>query len=199
MPILSIVWLQINKNQIWLGTGRGVNRIVFDTTTEAIQISSLSIPGDISSAECNQGAAVYDSKNNLWFGTVSGILKFIPDSGRKQTYLPPLILQEVEVFSKDIPANRYDGLINNWYNIPRNLTLNHDENHLTFSFRCPSYLHGESILYQYQLEGMEKVYSALSPNHFVVYPALPPGHYTFRARAFLEGVGFSKDNVEFQF
>jgi len=33
----------------------------------------------------------------------------------------------------------------------------------------------------------------------VVYPALPPGHYTFRARAFLEGVGYSKDNVEFSF
>ena len=30
-------------------------------------------------------------------------------------------------------------------------------------------------------------------------PRLPPGHYTFRARAFLEGVGFSKDNVEFSF
>jgi ligand-binding sensor domain-containing protein/signal transduction histidine kinase len=188
-----------SKNQIWLGTGRGVNRIVFDTTTEAIQISSLSTPDDISSAECNQGAAVFDNNNNLWFGTVSGILKFIPDSGRKQTYLPPLILQQVQVFSKDIPSTRYDGLINNWYNIPRNLTLKHDENHLTFSFRCPSYLHGESILYQYQLEGMEKVYSALSPNHFVVYPALPPGHYTFRARAFLEGVGFSKENVEFSF
>ncbi len=45
-----------HKNQIWLGTGRGVNKIVFDTTTEAMQISSLSIPGDISSAECNSGS-----------------------------------------------------------------------------------------------------------------------------------------------
>jgi ligand-binding sensor domain-containing protein/signal transduction histidine kinase len=188
-----------HKNQIWLGTGRGVNKIVFDTATQALQISSLSIPGDISSAECNMGAAVFDSKNNLWFGTVSGILKFIPDSGRKQSYLPPLVLQEVQVFSRDIPSNRYDGLMNSWYAIPKNLSLEHNENHLTFSFRCPSYLHGESILYQYQLEGMEKVYSALSPNHFVVYPALPPGHYTFRARAFLEGVGFSKNNVEFSF
>ena len=55
------------------------------------------------------------------------------------------------------------------------------------------------MLYQYQLEGMEKSYSALTANHFVVYPALPPGHYTFRARAFLEGVGYSKENVEFSF
>jgi signal transduction histidine kinase len=188
-----------NKNQIWLGTGRGVNRIVFDTSSQVIQISSLSTPGDISSAECNQGAALYDSKNNLWLGTVSGLFKFLPDSDNKRTYLPPVLLQEVEVFSKDVPANRYDGLINSWYDIPKNLSLHHDENHLSFYFRCPSYLHSEAIQYQYQLEGMEKTYSALSSNHFVVYPALPPGHYTFRARAFLQGVGYSKENIEFPF
>ncbi len=187
------------KNQIWLGTGRGVNRIVFDTATQTIQISNLSTPGDISSAECNQGAALYDSKNNLWFGTVSGLFKFIPDSTTRQNYLPPVLLQEVQVFSKNIPTYRADGLLNNWYDVPKNLILHHDENHLTFSFRCPSYQHTEAIQYQYQLEGMEKSYSALSSNHFVVYPALPPGHYTFRARAFLQGVGFSKNNIEFPF
>jgi signal transduction histidine kinase/ligand-binding sensor domain-containing protein len=195
--IYSVVTDQMN--QIWLGTGRGINKMVFDTTTEAIQISNLSVPGDISSAECNQAAALFDGLNNLWFGTVSGLFKYFPDSTKKQSYCPPVVLQEVKVFSKEIPAQRYSGLLNNWYAIPKDLVLKHDENHLTFSFRCPSYLHSESILYQYQLEGMEKTYSALTPNHFVVYPALPPGHYTFRARAFLEGVGFSKDNVDFTF
>jgi ligand-binding sensor domain-containing protein/signal transduction histidine kinase len=187
------------KNKIWLGTGRGINRIDFDTLSEAIKISNLSIPGDISSAECNQGAALYDNQNNLWFGTVSGLFKYFPDSAKGQSYCPPVVLQAVEVFSKEIPAQRYSGMLNNWYSIPKDLVLKHNENHLTFAFRCPSYLHSEGILYQYQLEGMEKTYSALTPNHFVVYPALPPGHYTFHARAFMEGVGFSKDNVNFTF
>jgi signal transduction histidine kinase/ligand-binding sensor domain-containing protein len=188
-----------HKNQIWLGTGRGVNKIIFDTATQSAKISNLSIAGDISSSECNQSAAIYDDKKNLWFGTVSGLFKFIPDSTRKKYYLPPVILQQVQVFSKEIPAARYAGLLNNWYAIPKNLTLRHDENHISFSFRSPSYLSSESILYQYQLEGLEKSYSALTANHFIVYPALPPGHYTFRARAFLEGVGYSKENVEFSF
>ena len=187
------------KNQIWLGTGRGVNKIIFDTASGNVKISSLSVAGDISSAECNQGAAIYDNRNNLWFGTVSGLFKYVPDSARRKDYLPPVVLQQVQVFSKEISADHFAGLFNEWYNIPKNLSLPHNENHLTFSFRCPSYLNSESVLYQYQLEGMEKSYSALSANHFVVYPALPPGHYTFRARAFLEGVGFSKENVEFSF
>jgi ligand-binding sensor domain-containing protein/signal transduction histidine kinase len=188
-----------HKNQIWLGTGRGINKINIDTTTETIQVSSLSIAGDISSSECNQGAAIYDENGVLWFGTVSGLFKYVPDSEKKVTYLPPVVLQQVQVYSKDIDSNRFTGLLNEWYAIPKNLVLPHNENHLTFSFRCPSYLNSESILYQYQLEGMEKSYSALTPNHFVVYPALPPGHYTFKARAFLPGIGFSKNNIDFSF
>ncbi len=188
-----------NKNQIWLGTGRGINKIVFDTLSGAVKISSLSTAGDISSAECNQSAAIYDRQNNLWFGTVSGLFKYIPESVRKKPYLPPVILQQVQVFSKEIAPSRFAGLLDSWYAIPKNLSLPHNENHLSFSFKCPSYLNSESVLYQYQLEGMEKSYSALTQNHFVVYPALPPGHYTFKARAFLEGVGFSNENVEFSF
>jgi signal transduction histidine kinase/ligand-binding sensor domain-containing protein len=188
-----------HRNQVWLGTGRGVNKIKFDTATEAIQITSLSIPGDISSAECNQAGALYDENKNLWIGTVYGLFKFLPDSVKKQNYFPPVILQEVQVFSKEIPPRRSAGFLNNWYSIPKDLRLAHNENHLSFSFRCPSYLQGESILYQYQLEGLEKTYSALTPNHYVVYPALPPGHYTFRARAWLEGHGYSTENVNFSF
>ncbi len=188
-----------HKTKIWLGTGRGINKIIIDTASGTTRVSNLSIPGDISSAESNQGAGVYDSGNNLWFGTVAGLFKFLSDSGIKQTYMPPVVLQEVEVFSKEIPASRYSGLQNNWYTIPKNLVLSHNENHLTFSFRCPSFMRSESILYQYQLEGMEKSYSALTPNHFVIYPSLPPGHYTFRARAYVEGVGYSQENAAFSF
>ncbi len=133
-------------NQIWLGTGRGINKVVFDTASDIVKISNLSIPGDISSSECNEGAAMYDYKNNLWFGTVSGLFKYFPDSDKKQTYMPPVVLQQVQVFSKDISPNRFTGFLNNWYTIPKDLVLPHDENHLTFSFRCPSFLHSESIL-----------------------------------------------------
>ena len=108
-------------------------------------------------------------------------------------------MQAVEVFSKEIPAHRFSGMLNNWYSIPKDLVLKHNENHLTFAFRCPSYLHSEGILYQYQLEGMEKTYSALTPNHFVVYPALPPGHYTFQGQGIYGRCRFFKRQCEFSF
>ena len=188
-----------HKKQAWLGTGRGINKIVLDTLTGSVHIANLSIPGDISSSECNQGAALYDGNHNLWFGTVSGLFKYLPDSAKRATYLPPVLLQQVQVFSKQISPVYFSGMHDHWYQVPRDLVLPHNENHLSFSFSCPSFLNSEAIQYQYQLEGLEKTFSAFTANHFVVYPALPPGHYIFRARAFAEGLGFSKDNVEFAF
>jgi len=186
--------------RIWLGTGRGVNRILLDTTNDAMQVSNISVPGDISSAESNQGAAVFDDDSNiLWVGTVSGLFKYRTDTSRTSVYLPPVVLQQIQVGSGDIPAERYTGLKNAWYAVPENLVLKHGENHLMFSFRCPSYQHSDGILYQYQLEGMEKNWSPLTSNHSVIYPGLPPGHYVFRARAWLDGIGYTKDNVEFPF
>jgi signal transduction histidine kinase/ligand-binding sensor domain-containing protein len=188
-----------HNKQVWLGTGRGINKVVLDTLNGGVRISNLSIPGDISSSECNQGAGLYDEHHNLWFGTVSGLFKYLPDSVKRATYLPPVLLQQVQVFSKEISPVYFAGTLDNWYQVPKDLVLPHNENHLSFSFRCPSFLNSEAIQYQYQLEGLEKTYSALTTNHFVVYPALPPGHYIFRARAFAEGLGYSKDNLEFAF
>jgi hypothetical protein len=55
------------------GNREGINKIIFDTTTEAVQVSSLSIAGDISSLSATR-AGMYDENGNLWFGTVSDFL-----------------------------------------------------------------------------------------------------------------------------
>jgi signal transduction histidine kinase len=77
--------------------------------------------------------------------------------------------------------------------------LRHDENHLSFGFGCASFLNNEKILYQYRLEGMEKEFSAPAFNRFVVYSGLPPGHYTFQARAVLPAYGYSKNSISYSF
>ena len=60
MPILFIVWSQIIKIRYGWEPEEELIKLFLILLAEAMQISSLSIPGDISSAECNQGAAVYD-------------------------------------------------------------------------------------------------------------------------------------------
>ncbi|MFI5193473.1 MAG: triple tyrosine motif-containing protein, partial [Chitinophagales bacterium] len=168
--------------QIWLGTGGGVNKIVMDTVSGKISISSWARSGELSSAESNQDAAVYDPHHNLWLGTAAGLMEYLPEVHNKDKYIPPIVLQGVKLFSKEIPAGRFTKQVSSWYKIPENLSLPHDENHLSFSFGSSSFLNTNRMLYQYQLAGMEKAYSQLSPDREVVFPGLPPGRYIFKAR-----------------
>jgi signal transduction histidine kinase len=189
-----------HQNQIWLGTGRGVNKLLLDTASGEVRISDISTPGDISSSEYNQNAAVYDRQRHLWFGTASGLMKFFPENdSQRYQYIPPVVLRGVELFSKEIPPGQYADSATSGYRIPYHLKLPHDQNHLSFEFGCASYLNGEKIRYQYQLEGMEKEFSAPASNRFVVYSGLPPGEYIFRVRAILPGYGFSGNTISYPF
>ncbi len=184
---------------IWLGTGRGVNKLILDTASGKIRVFSWARSGEISSAESNQDAVVYDDKHNLWVGTGAGLMKYFPEMPNQEKYIPPVILQGVKLFSKEIPPGKFTKRVSPWYGIPENLSLPNDENHLSFSFGSSSFLNTNRMLYQYQLMGMEKIYSQLTPNREVVFPGLPPGQYTFKARAYLPGSGYSKNTISFPF
>jgi signal transduction histidine kinase/ligand-binding sensor domain-containing protein len=160
---------------IWLGTGHGLNRLIFDANTGKAEISNFARPGDISSDEFNQNTAVCDQDNTLWFGTASGLMKFILSNTSQSNHLPPLVLSEVKVFSKTVFAGSGSN----------KLSLSHQENRLAFYFNCASYENRDRILYQYRLEGLESVFSDPSFLQEIIYPSLPPGHYVFRARAFI--------------
>ncbi|HEY4154155.1 MAG TPA: two-component regulator propeller domain-containing protein, partial [Puia sp.] len=188
-----------NGKQIWLGTGRGMNKLVLDTANGTAEISDISTPGDISSSECNQNAAAYDYRQNLWFGTGSGLMEFFPVLGKKDLYLPPITLQKLELFSQKIPAGKFSDSSSPEYQIPYHLSLPHDQNHLSFSYGCASFLNADKIVYQYRLEGMDKDFSAFTTNRAVTYSGLPPGRYTFRARAFLPGYGYSRNSIRYPF
>jgi signal transduction histidine kinase len=54
-------------------------------------------------------------------------------------------------------------------------------------------------LYHYKLEGLEENFSPWSPISSVVYPALPPGNYTFVVSAYIPGAGYSPDTERFSF
>lgn len=62
------------------------------------------------------------------------------------------------------------------------LTLRHDENVISFRFSSLDLVSGSEMNYSYMLEGYDKDWRYLSFSDPVVYPALPSGKYTFRAR-----------------
>ena len=67
------------------------------------------------------------------------------------------------------------------YEMPATLTLQHDQNFLKFYFTSNEYSHPDQKRYRYILEGIDRNWSAITPNPYTEnYRDLAPGYYRFR-------------------
>lgn len=61
--------------------------------------------------------------------------------------------------------------------------LRYNQNFIAFEFAAISFNHEDGLVYQYELQGLDKTWSAYSDRRFVNYNSLLPGKYIFKVRA----------------
>ncbi len=152
--------------RLWLSTDKGLCR--FDPRTRSVR-TYLKTDGLPSNDFLRN--AVYRRHNQLFFGSLNGIVHFNPNSIRDDTRPFPVYVTALRVLDK--PRLLTDSVI----------TLRYDENFLSFEFAALSYTHPEQNQYAYQLVGVDKKWVQNGNRYVANYTSLSPGHYTFRVRA----------------
>jgi signal transduction histidine kinase/DNA-binding response OmpR family regulator/streptogramin lyase len=155
-----------NGGHIWLSTDNGLCR--FDPRTRAIRTYELRNGLPSNSFIDN---AVFRQKDRLFFGSLNGVVHFDPDSIHDDTRPFPVYITSLKVMDKARPLT--DSL----------LTLNHDENFLSFEFAALAYVLPEQHQYAYKLIGVDENWVHNGNRHFANYTSLLPGDYTFRVKA----------------
>lgn len=148
---------------VYVGTNRGLNR--FDGHTFKIYLHE----DGLASSEVNIGASLKDSRGRIWIGTVAGLTRFDPRAAGTN-HVPPL------VYVTSVK------LMENGYTLRDGESLRHDRNNLRFEFIGIHHSAPESLVYQYNLEGLSDQWIQ-TRQRIVTIPYLPPGEYSFRVRA----------------
>ena len=151
---------------LWLSTDKGLCR--FDPRTKAVH--NYQTTNGLPSNDFTRNT-VFRRQNQLFFGTLNGVVYFNPDSIRDDTRPFPVHITELNVRNEVWPLA--DSVIN----------LKHDENFLSFGFAALTYAQAEQNQYAYQLMGVDRNWVQNGNRHFASYTNLPPGHYTFRVKA----------------
>jgi len=157
--------------RIYLGTGQGIDRL--DPATNQIKhfttADGLSSGLVLSSLRADNG--------ELWFGTTHGLSRFLPEPPEAAAHAPTILLTGVRVdgASRQVAANGESDLYVS--------DLAAGGNHLQIDFVGLSFASGESLLYQYRLDGADKDWGIASVQRTVTYANLAPGHYRFLVRA----------------
>jgi len=151
---------------IWISTDNGLSRYHPRTNTVRNYQTTNGLPSNDFIRN-----AVYRQKDRLYFGSLNGIVYFNPDSIRDDTRPFPVYVTSLKVM--DQPRMLTDSVI----------TLNYDENFVSFSFSALSYTYPEQNQYAYQLIGIDKNWVQNGNRHTANYTNLSPGTYTFRVKA----------------
>tara|TARA_R110002072_G_scaffold78485_4_gene181941 strand:+ start:1388 stop:3010 length:1623 start_codon:yes stop_codon:yes gene_type:complete len=156
------------KNQLWMGSEKGVDKIEFQNNI--ISKSTLYNANDgFIGIETTKNTSLEDNDGNIWFGTKNGITKFTPSENQKTLLKPTVYFEEIQVSNQSI-----DSIQKQFKNTV--LQLSPAQNNISFRFKTVDINQPKRIEYQYILNETQ---SSWSSNNTVNFANLTSRNYTF--------------------
>ena len=154
-----------------------------------------------------------DQKGLIWIPMMDRLTVFDPKKDHTETDAPMVQLTHINLFNEPIIWKKdssfvlkngirvgdfdFDRLSQN-YNIPEGLSLPYNNNFITFDFVGINTHTPKAVRYQYQLEGVDATWSALTSRSEASYGSLPSGSYTFKLKA-MNGEGRWSKELNYDF
>lgn len=167
-----------SKGNLWMSTENGVSKFLPDEEKfENYVDKRISFQVRFSEA-----ASTYTSRGYMLFGASDGIFAFKPDSIRKSSYAPPIVLSKLLVANEDVVPGE-GSVLKQGLDDTHDLKLSHKENIFTIQYAALDYTSPFEIQYAYILDGFEKAWNYVGKQRSATYTNLPKGHYVFKVRS----------------
>lgn len=187
------------QNNLWVSSSKGVDKITFHDNFQDFTVKNYGTKEGFTGIENNMHAVLKDVNNNIWFGTVNGLMIYNPNADAPNTYKPKVSITDILLFFQKNDLKKYSSNIDSITLLPKNLRLPYNKNYITFKFIGIDISNPEGVRYTWKLDGFDDEWTPLMSQREVVYSNLPPGEYTFLIKAFNES-GIGNDTpVSFQF
>lgn len=185
-----------DKNQLWLGGAKGVNRVMHPLRSDQF-IKSFGATEGFTGMETNQGAVCEDIMGNIWWGTIDGVMMKPSVDLKKGFSKPKISISSVNLFYKNIQGTKYEPHVLNWF-ATGSLIFDFKDNHVGFVLDGNDLARPEDIRFKWRLDGGDGRWSPIVQQSEVFFSNLSPGHYIFQAKA-VNKDGIESDMLEFYF
>jgi signal transduction histidine kinase/sugar lactone lactonase YvrE len=139
-----------------------------------------------------------DMQGNIWLSNIRQVTCFLTGEVSFQSNAPNIIIEKVQLNSKDVDWTRRRAEVRAYNQYPVDLELGYLENTVSIFFNGISFSSTPIIEYSYQLVPLDMAWSDPSPNATISFVQLPPGDYRFRVRARDQATAWSQP-AEFSF
>lgn len=176
-----------HRERLWIGTNYFIYRVDLNAFYELNEFEPIAFTNmdGIKSIETNLNSGFVDSRDNLWFGTSSGLVKFDPSKEKDRLIenMPYIHIAALRLFLEETDWSGSCDSIDSGTKMPINLRVPPDKNHLTFDYVGISHSYPAEVRFKYMLEGSDRDWLPVTNATFATYNNLPAGEYTFKVLA----------------
>jgi len=197
-----------DEGNIWFGTRAGINKLPQSKINLSKQelesstnlFSTYGINEGFTGNNCVRNSVFMDNEQKIWWGTTKMLTTYNPHADHKDTVAPKVLINNIKLFFEDVDWNQFmpnaikDSItvkhpgiklsdISAWNNLPVDLILPYNQNHITFDFTGINFRSQEKIKYQYILEGSDEDWNPITSETKAVFGNLSHGKFTFKVKA----------------
>ena len=136
-----------------------------------------------------------DNAGNVWLASMNGIIKVDTRKLVLKKITPAVVIENVLLNMKETDWQRFSDSGYGYFQLPVSPRLHYAQNTLGFEFSGVSVYNADYFEYSYQLEPLDKTWSAPSSSNFIALAKLSPGNYTFKVRARGRGTAWSVPTI----
>ena len=169
---------------LWLSSHRGLSQYNPDTESFIHYFKEDGLQNN----EFRPFANGKTSRNELMFGGQYGFNIFHPDSIRKSSYIPPVVITDLMISKSSVTLEHLGGLTENIVSA-NEIQLFHKQNDITFKFAALDFSLPTRNKYTYLLDNYDETWREPSNKNSAEYTNLDPGSYRFQVK------GSNRDGV----
>ena len=175
--------------KLWISTAKGLARFAPGNGT----FSNYHTVNGLPTEQFNYNSSYRDADGTMYFGTVKGMVSFIPAKFVKNPYVPPVYITGLQVNNADVSISKPNSLLDRSITYTQSITLPYNSSSISLDVAALSYVIPEMNMYAYKMEGIDKNWIQFKNNRKIYYTKLPAGNYTFNLKgANSEGVWNNK-------
>ena len=172
-----------DKGNLWLSTNNGLSK--FNSGTESFR--NFDVQDGLQGNEFDTGASFKNKKGQIFFGGMTGLTVFHPDSIKENNHIPNMVITDFQLnnisVSVGLDTNLNRTILNNAIDETDEIELVHSDKVISFEFTALDFHIPKKNKYAYMLEGFDKNWNYTDANRrFVTYTNLDPGDYVFRVK-----------------
>ena len=173
--------LEDGNNNLWISTNKGISKL--DLTTK--KFKNFDVADGLQSYEFKDHSFCKSSTGAMYFGGINGFNEFFPEQIKDNTFDPPLVITNFQVFNKNISIST-DGSqtspLKKSITETNEIELPYASSVISFEFASLNYTAAEKKKYAYMLEGFDNTWNEVGSDRKATYTKLDPAKYTFKVK-----------------